>query len=125
MSSLLEPHAIGAVRHHAEGRVDTALAQALERDQHVVRALDRSHASDPADREAAFGDAQIVTTLDPAVLRGRDSLVELDPESNHGEPLPRRDTEGDEVVTHLGTDRDECSRSRGEPTLQEAEEERA
>src|SRR5205823_14062242 len=62
---------------------------------------------------------------DPAVLLRRDSLVEFDPEADHGEALTRRDSERDEVVPDLRADGDQRRRSRGEPALQEPEEERA
>ena len=77
--AVLELLAVGAVADHAEHGVDAAVAEALERDQDVVRALHRRHAADPADGEPVAGDAEVA----PALERGRsvpagDALVELD-----------------------------------------------
>ena len=58
-------------------------------------------------------------------LRAAQSLLELDPEPHDGELLARRDSEPDEVVAHLGADRDERVGSAGEPALEQPEAERA
>ena len=58
----------------------------------------------------------------PRLRRRVDALLELDAEADHGELLPRRDAERDEVVAHLGAHRDERRRRGGEAPLEHPEE---
>jgi hypothetical protein len=124
VGTALEASAIGAVADEAEGRVDVQREQASEREQHVVRPLDGGHASDPADHERVRADAEDapdLATRDPVEL---DTFTNLDAEAEDGELLRRSHAESDEVVAHLGADRDEHRRPPCERPLQDAERRR-
>ena len=125
MRALFQQNAVGAVADHAEHRVDPAVAQALEGDEHVIRPLHRRHAADPTHGEAVAGNAEIAPAFGAAVGLGRDALVQFDAEPNDDETLPGSDTEGDQVVANLGADSDQSSRANGEPAFEQPEEERA
>ena len=73
--ALLELRSIRPIADHAEHCVDAFVAQALERDEDVVRALHGSHASDPPDSEPIRLDAQVSPAVDAAVLFACDTLA--------------------------------------------------
>ena len=52
--------------------------------------------------------------------RGREPLVEIEPEPDHDDLLRRRDAERDEVVAHLGRDGDQRVAAPREPPLEPA-----
>ena len=121
MCELLRRLAIGAVTDKAQARVDAAVEQPLHRQHDVIRPLDGRHTADPPDREALGRYAHHPARPLARLRRGVDALLELHPEANHRELLPRRDAEGDEVVAHLRADRDERSGRRREAPLEHAE----
>ena len=89
-------------------RVDAALAQQRERAEDVVGALHAGHPPDPADDEAVVADAHHPARLGPRLLALSDTrALELDPEADDRELRGGGDAERDELVAHLGADRDQ------------------
>ncbi len=121
VGALLQAGAVGAVADQAQRRVDAALAELLEREQHVVRALDGGHPADPADDEAVVRDAEQPPCPRAGAAVAADPLLELDPEADDDEPLRRRDAEPDEVVAHLRAHGDERVGAAGEQALEQPE----
>ncbi len=119
----LDGGAIRPVPDETERGVDSAVEQRAEGQQHVRHPLDRRHAPDPADDEALLGDPEQPPELGSSVAAH--AVLEVDPEPDHHELVCRRDTERDEVVSHLRPDRDEPCRVPGECALGLAEEARA
>ena len=85
----------------SEVGVASLVAEAREGAQQIVRALDLGHAAEPADEEAVVRHAELATQLLRRPGRGREPLVEVEPEPDDGDLLRRSDAERDEVVADL------------------------
>jgi len=124
VGALLEPLSVVAVAHEEEERVDAPLPGAREHRQEIVRPLHRGHPAEPSDDELPGRDPDPAPDLVRIPVEA-DARLELDPEPDDRELLPRRDVQPDELVADLGADRDQPVGEPREDRLDRAEHERA
>ncbi len=100
--------------------VDAAGAHERERAQQIVDALDLDHSSQPADQEGVGGTPSARSFRSRGRRCGRPSL-EVESETDDGDPIRGSDAQAHEVVAHLGADRDQCIARGSEAALDAAE----